>query len=187
MNARRKPLARAIAAGLVAISMGPLHANFDPASGGGQDSLTESGSLETTATPLSDQQLSELRRDVLRRCALSSKIDRNKLPWYFHYEFGVALLNAGDARRSLEALQMGANLRQEPMRDKRMYGMWFIDYLPYFQIARAHSVLGEWEKASAAIRLSDEMEHISPRDYDFGTYQAVRNRIARKTGMAEKD
>jgi len=187
MNARRKPLAGAIAAGLVALAVGPVNANFDPESGNGQGESQESELSQPANQPLSENQLQQLRRDVLRRCALSTKIDRNKLPWYFHYEFGVALLNAGDAERSLEALQMGANLKNEPMRDKRMYGMWFIDYLPYFQIARAYSELGNWKEAGAAIQLSEEVEHISPRDYDFDAYETLRSRIAQQTGTSIKN
>jgi hypothetical protein len=187
MNARRRPLAGAITAGLVTFAAGSLQANLEPESGIGPNEPLRSESLRADTQQLSEQQLQDLRRNVLRRCALSSKIDQNKLPWYFHYEFGVALLNAGDAERSLEALQLGANLRQEPKRDKRMYGMWYIDYLPYFQIARAHSRLGEWEEASAAIQLSDELEHISRRDYAFDSYSELRARIAEQTGISRQD
>lgn len=39
--------------------------------------------------------------------------------------------DAGDAQRALNSFTVGAKIRQESKRGKRMYGMWFIDYLPY--------------------------------------------------------
>jgi hypothetical protein len=164
----------------------PASAGLEPRSDGAPGSAAPEGSVQRSIA-LSKGELQELRSTVLRRCALSSKLDQNSLPWYFYYEYGVALLDAGDANRSLEALQMGANLKDQPMRDKRMYGMWFIDYLPYFQIARAHSALGDWDSADAALDLSEELERISRGDYDYPQYSELRSRIASQEDNAGRD
>ena len=93
-----------------------------------------------------------LRQKVLVQCGLVDT--RDTLPWYFHFEFGRALLDAGDARRAVEQLSQSVNLNPVPRADKRLYGMWFTDYLPYFRLAEAHAQLDNWPCASHAMQLS---------------------------------
>ncbi len=112
---------------------------------------------------LTDESVELIRSAVLKRCAVSADVDKNKLPWYFHYEFGVDLMEAGDAQRALDAFVLGANVRESSKRGKRMYGMWFVDYLPYYQIALAHAKLGNWEHAQDAIRVSEQFGEFSGR------------------------
>jgi len=126
---------------------------------------------------LSDNEVELIRAQVLDRCAISSKLANNKLPWYFHYEFGMDLMKAGDAQRAIEAFQMGANVREDPSRNKRMYGMWYIDYLPYYQLALAHSKLGEWESARDAIETSENFGEFSPSDPDYQSFASLSQLI----------
>ena len=56
--------------------------------------------------------------------------------------------------------------RPDPQRKARLYGMWFMDYLPYLQIARAHAQLGNRECALDALRLSEELGEVLPDDRD---------------------
>lgn len=126
---------------------------------------------------LSDENAELIRSAVLRRCAVSSKLDQNKLPWYFHYEYGVDLMEAGDPQRALETLVLGANIREESKRNKRMYGMWFIDYLPYYQIALAHSRLGNWESALDAIQTSENFGEFKQGDQDYESYSELNTLI----------
>jgi hypothetical protein len=93
-----------------------------------------------------------LRQKVLVQCGLGEATDR--LPWYFHFEFGRALLEAGDARRAVTQLAQSVDLNPVPRADKRLYGMWFTDYLPYFQLADAHARLENWPCAAHALELS---------------------------------
>jgi len=130
------------------------------------------------AFTLSDERVELIRSAVLRRCAVSADVDKNKLPWYFHYEFGVDLMEAGDAQRALDSFILGANIREQSKRRKRMYGMWFINYLPYYQIALAHSRLGEWKSARDAILTSESFGEFSPADPDYEAYSAL-NRLIR--------
>lgn len=126
---------------------------------------------------ISENEAQIIRSQVLKRCALSSKLANNKLPWYFHYEYGRNLLEAGDSQRAIEAFTMGANISEDPSRDKRMYGMWFIDYLPYYQIALAHSKLGDWESARIALRTSKNFGEFSPNDPDYETFTSLEQLI----------
>lgn len=105
---------------------------------------------------------------ILKRCIGAAK--NEELPWYFHYKCGVDLMQAGEAQRAVEAFQMGANAREDSSRGKRMYGMWYIDYLPYYQIALAQSKLGDWQSARAAIIMSSKFGEFSPMDPDYGSF-----------------
>jgi hypothetical protein len=129
------------------------------------------------APELSDQEVAEIRDRVLQRCGLSSKLSENKLPWYFHYEFGVELINRGAAEWAVEPLQMTANLKSEPRRSTRMYGMWFVNYLPYYQISLAWSELHEWDRAWDAIRMSEEMLEFSPGDFEYEKFASLKELI----------
>jgi tetratricopeptide (TPR) repeat protein len=126
---------------------------------------------------ISDENAELIRSAVLRRCAVSEDLAENKLPWYFHYEYGVDLMEAGDPQRALETLVLGANIREESRRNKRMYGMWFIDYLPYYQIALAHSKLGNWESAYDAIKTSANFGEFQPGDADYDQFSRLDEQI----------
>ena len=131
---------------------------------------------------LSDDDVDAIRASVLRRCALSNKVAADKLPWYFHYEFGLELLDAGDPQRALDALVLGANKREDSHRDSRMYGMWYIDYLPYYQIALAHAKLGNWANARSALELSSAFGEFKPMDPGYEAFQELEELVSRNTG-----
>lgn len=89
----------------------PVSEGLEPQPGGKQVAISFATPTKHSIA-LSAEVLQKLWRTVLRRCALALKLDQNSLPWYFYYGYGVALLDAGDANHSLEALQMGANLKE---------------------------------------------------------------------------
>ena len=95
-----------------------------------------------------------LRRKVLVQCGLDGSTARNVLPWYFHFAYGQALLDAGDARRAVVQLSQAIELKPVPRAHKRTYGMWYTDYLPYFQLAEAHAKLDNWPCAEHALQMS---------------------------------
>jgi len=148
-------------------------------------STPQSSPVASDAYLLSDNEVELIRAQVLNRCAIDSKLVKNKLPWYFYYEFGVDLMKAGDARRAVESFQLGANLREDPSRNKRMYGMWYVDYLPYYQLALAHSKLGEWEQAHEAILTSENFGEFSPGDPDYDNFLALNKLI--ETNLKKND
>jgi tetratricopeptide (TPR) repeat protein len=143
-------------------------------------SVPLSSPVITEPFSLTENEVEIIKAQVLRRCSLSNKIEDNKLPWYFHYEFGVDLMEAGDANRALNSFVLGANVREDPRRGKRMYGMWYVDYLPYYQIALAHTQLGEWKNAQAAIQTSLNLGEFSPGDPDWEQYTALEQLIEEK-------
>ena len=134
-------------------------------------------SIAERSYSISDNEAKIIRSQVLKRCALSSKVSTNKLPWYFHYEYGKDLLEAGDSERAIDAFTLGANISEDPGRDKRMYGMWYVDYIPYYQIALAHSQLGDWESARHAIQTSENYGEFSPTDPDYESFTSLEQLI----------
>lgn len=116
---------------------------------------------------LSEEELARIRREVLSRCKLPADSKASDAPWYFHYELGLSLAEHGDPQRALDALIDSVDRRPEPQRKARLYGMWFLDYLPYIQIAKAHAQLGNKACALDALRLSQEMGEVGPGDRDL--------------------
>ena len=121
---------------------------------------------EKKTPKLSEAEATRIRREVLSRCKLPQDSKPSDAPWYFHYELGLELTEQGDAERALEALIDAVDRRPDPQRKARLYGMWFMDYLPYLQIARAHAQLGNRECALDALRLSEELGEVLPDDRD---------------------
>lgn len=137
--------------------------------------------FDRRALVLSDDEAGTIRNQVLRRCALTGKGLSDGLPWYFHYEFGLELMEAGDPQRALDELILAANLREDSKRNSRMYGMWFTNYLPYFKIAQAHSKLGNWKCAMDAMRVSARQSEFSPVDPGYEQYSDLQKLILRQT------
>ncbi|HVS64255.1 MAG TPA: hypothetical protein VMT85_12220 [Thermoanaerobaculia bacterium] len=102
---------------------------------------------------LSEQEAERIRNEVAMRCGVTRA--SNRLPWYYYYELGLALRSRGDSSRALEALIEATDRRPVPKQRAFMYGMWFIDYLPYFEIAKLHRELGNLECARDALLLSE--------------------------------
>jgi hypothetical protein len=125
-------------------------------------------------------QADALRRKVLAQCGLDRS--RDVLPWYFHFEYGRALLEAGDARRAVVQLSQSIDLRPEPRARKRTYGMWFTDYLPYFQLAEAHARLDNWPCAEHAMQLSRSTGEAALGRIEPQRIRALQERIDRHTG-----
>jgi hypothetical protein len=90
-------------------------------------------------------------------------------PWYYHYEVGLAMQKHRDWQRALDSLLTALDGRDRPQRFTRIYGMWFIDYFPYYNIGLAHYQLGNWKCALQSFRLSQMFEDL-PRD----SVQALR-------------
>jgi tetratricopeptide (TPR) repeat protein len=129
--------------------------------------------FERKPVVLSDDKHREVRAEVLSRCQLRPETENAQAPWYFHYELGLRLLAEGDPQRALDALIDAATRRPDPQRDARTYGMWFTDYRPYFQIARAHARLQNWDCAKNALALSSKTRELSERDREFAEFREL--------------
>jgi len=148
----------------------------------------KSDSRSAASVPINTPEKTELVASddaSIKRCASSiSRVD-DKLPWFFYYQCGVDLMKAGDAKMAVIAFEMGAKALDDPRRGKRMYGMWFVDYLPYYQMALAYSQLGNWESANAAIKTSVAYGEFSPTDPDYGSFSALDQLI--KSNLKHND
>jgi hypothetical protein len=122
---------------------------------------------------LSDREFEDLRAEVLARCQLKPETRPQEAPWYFHYELGRDLSRRGDSQRALDALIEAATLRAEPGHGARIYGMWFMDYLPYLEIARAHVRLGNWDCAKSALEFSRQANEVSAHDKEFAEFRSL--------------
>ena len=136
----------------IAIVMAGALATPAPAAGDMRQAAAGIALHGAAPTSLLPEAAETLRRKVLVQCGLVDT--RDSLPWYFHFEFGRALLDAGDARRAVVQLNQSVDLNPVPRADKRLYGMWFTDYLPYFRLAEAHAQLDNWPCAAHAMQLS---------------------------------
>lgn len=129
---------------------------------------------------ISEDEAEKIKTEVLRRCAITGDGPRGDLPWYFHYEYGMELMEAGDPQRALDQLIMAANRKEDSKRHSRMYGMWFMNYLPYYSIAQVHTKLGNWQCAMDAMRLSAKYGEFSPLDPGFEQYSDLQKLILRQ-------
>lgn len=112
---------------------------------------------------LSEEEYREVQQRVLSRCGLDRGA-KQKAPWYYYYELGLELAKQQDPQRALDALIEAVERRPDSRHAARMYGMWFIDYLPYFEIAKQHTILGNRECALDALRASEASSEVPPDD-----------------------
>ena len=110
---------------------------------------------------------------TIARCQLKPETRPQEAPWYFHYELGRDLYRRGDPQRALDALIEAATRRAEPGHGARIYGMWFMDYLPYLEIARAHARLGNWDCAQSALDFSRQAGEVSEHDKEFAEFRSL--------------
>lgn len=113
------------------------------------------------APVLSEDEFNLLRNDVLSKCNLPLDTKPGSAPWYANYELGLALERKGDYPRALTHFIDAVAHRPNPQKQARMYGMWLIDYYPYFHIARSHVRLENWQCAKNALEISQKLGEIS--------------------------
>jgi hypothetical protein len=133
--------------------------------------------FERRPATLSEADFEHLKTAVMSRCHVPEGTDLATAPWYFHYEMGLELEKKGDPQRALDAFIAALDRRSEPQHGTRMYGMWFIDYLPYLEIAKAHAVLGNWQCVADALRLSEQTGEVSLEDRNYQTVLDLRQEI----------
>jgi tetratricopeptide (TPR) repeat protein len=115
---------------------------------------------ERSKPVLSDAEFQLLRNDVLTKCDLPVDTPLKNAPWYANYELGLQLERKGDYPRALIHFIDAVAKRPDPQKQARMYGMWLIDYYPYFHIARAHVRLENWECAKNALEISERLDEV---------------------------
>ena len=108
---------------------------------------------------LTDADVQQIKEEIRMRCNLP-KASEITYPWYYHYELGVALQKHKDWQRSLDSLIASLDRRDRPQKFTRIYGMWFIDYYPYYNIGVAHYNLQNWKCAVQSFQLSRMFEDL---------------------------
>ncbi len=109
---------------------------------------------------LSEADFEMLRNDVLSKCDLPLDTPLENAPWYANYELGLELERKGDYPRALTHFIDAVADRPNPQKQARMYGMWLIDYYPYFHIARSHVRLENWSCARNALEISQRLSEV---------------------------
>lgn len=122
---------------------------------------------------LADLEVNKMKEEIRKSCNLPPTAEES-YPWYFHYELGKALENKQDWQRALDSFLLALDHRERPRKSSRIYGMWFIDYYPYYNIGMAHFRLQNWKCADSAFRLSQMFEDIPADSSTFRDLQEMK-------------
>lgn len=133
---------------------------------------------------LSEEDFNLLRNDILAKCKLPLDTKLSQAPWYANYELGLELERKGDYSRALTHFIDAVANRPNPQRQARMYGMWLIDYYPYFHIARSHFRLKNWQCAKSAIEISEKLSEIPASAPELNELMALQIETERR--LAQK-
>ena len=133
---------------------------------------------------LSESEFQLLRNDVLTKCDLPLDTKLSDAPWYANYELGLELERKGDYPRALTHFIDAVARRPNPQKQARMYGMWLIDYYPYFHIARSHVRLENWQCAKNALEISQRLGEIPANAPEANEWLSLQRETERK--LAEK-
>ena len=115
-----------------------------------------------------------MKEEIRNRCHLPQAATAADYPWYFHYEMGKALAEKKDWQRALDSYIEALDHRDRPKKESRIYGMWFIDYYPYYNIGLAHFHLQNWKCADSAFRLSKMLEDMPVGSEEFRNLQDLQ-------------
>ena len=129
---------------------------------------------------LTDAEFNVLRNDVLSKCDLPLETSLKNAPWYANYELGLALERKGDYSRALTHFIDAVAQRPNPQKQARMYGMWLIDYYPYFHIARSHVRLENWQCAKNALDISQRLGEIPASAPEINELASLQRMTERK-------
>jgi tetratricopeptide (TPR) repeat protein len=135
--------------------------------------------FKQTTPLLSEQEFSVLRNDVLTKCDVSPDTKLKDAPWYARYELGLELERKGDYPRALNEFVDAVENRPNPQRRARTYGMWLVDYYPYFHIARSHVRLQNWQCAKNALDISQRLGEIPQGAPELSEYLTLQQEAAR--------
>jgi len=87
--------------------------------------------------------------------AFGATLTQAKPYWFESYQRAVQLIDADQAKEGSAILELLLQERPIPVTSLRIPGNQFIDYLPYYQQARAQAKLGQLEAASENLAVSE--------------------------------
>lgn len=130
---------------------------------------------------LNQMDYENLERQVMNRCRVDRERTHRDYPWYYHYELAVELLKRRDPSRALTNLLDALGKKQQPQRLSRLYGMWYLNYAPYFNIGLAHYDLGNYECARDAFDVSSDLKELTASEESYGKRERLREAAEQKT------
>lgn len=116
---------------------------------------------------LTTEELESLKQSIFESCDGPFGPTEENDQWYVHYERAMDAVEDGRRSDALRSLLEAVALRPEPQRRARTYGMWLVDYYPYFQIARLHAQARNWTCARDALEISKRLNEIDPRSREY--------------------
>ena len=143
-------------------------------------SVTKKGYL------LSDTEVARIKEEIRIRCRLR-QADEAAYPWYYHYEVGLAMKKKNDWQRALDSFLVALDHRDRPQRLSRIYGMWFMDYFPYYNIGLAHYHLQNWKCAVNSFQLSQMLEDIPSGSVEFRRLHELESAADANLSGSERD
>jgi tetratricopeptide (TPR) repeat protein len=150
----------------------------------GQDAEQGIRSFNKKAYLLPEEVVTQLKEDIRQRCNLP-KADERTYPWYYHYELGLVLKKKNDWQRALDSFISALDFRDRPQKFSRIYGMWFIDYYPYYNIGLAHYHLRNWKCAEDSFRLSQMLEDLPSGSAEHKSMEQMKSEVERNLGETE--
>jgi hypothetical protein len=81
---------------------------------------------------LTEDEFESLKTNILKVCEVDHAPSTAGAPWYSHYQAALEATRKGEPSKALAELLEAIVKRPEPQRRARTYGMWLVDYYPYF-------------------------------------------------------
>lgn len=128
---------------------------------------------------LSETEFEKLKSQVLAGSDMRPGTKLADAPWYVHYELALELEKKGDHNRAIAAFVDALHRKPDPQRHVRTYGMWLMDYYPYFHIAKNQAAIENWNAAADAITISERLREIPFDAAEYNELERLRFTVAR--------
>lgn len=128
---------------------------------------------------LPDEEFEKLKSQVLRGADVAPGTKIADAPWYVHYELALELERKGDHARAIASFVDALHRKPNPQRHVRTYGMWLMDYYPYFHIAKNQAALENWNGAADAITISERLREIPFDAAEYNELEKLRFMVSR--------
>jgi tetratricopeptide (TPR) repeat protein len=85
--------------------------------------------------------------------------------WYEYYLTARdKLIPAKDCTRAVEALDQAVKIKSDSALNEQTYGLYFVDYLPYFYKGKCHFALGDYNTAMRMFNIEEKAGKIQQRE-----------------------
>jgi len=125
---------------------------------------------------INETDLSKMKEEIRSQCNLPKGSEKS-YPWYYHYQLGLALSTKNDWQRALDSFIAALDHRDQPQKLTRTYGMWFLDYYPYYNIGVAHYHLQNWKCAENSFKLSQSYDEVPKSSNEYRNLQEYLSEV----------